>query len=549
MKMKQLKLIKSLARLRPSAWRAGLAAAAIATLGASNALAQLVQPFTQGNVVVERLGNGTSSLNTSNCSIFFDEFTNSGAGLQAPVQSIAIPGTGPTAMVEGNSTASGEMTLSANGQFICFPGGVTNVSNPFNLGSATSAQVPRGVGTLDTYGNYSIVITSSVAFSGGTMRGVASDGNGNFWASGTATAGVAGIYYLGLASASNDIFSANLRCCGLFNGNLWFSTGSGVAPVSIGLWEFSGTPTLTNSLGNTATKIFTTTTSPYNFSVSPDGNTIFYVDDATGIHKLTQSAGTFSEAYVLFAKGCYGLMVDWSTTPATIYATAGNGANNALVTLSDTGANATAVTNANAGANKMFRNLSFTPTNTTFVALPPTITSINPSSLTASSGGIATFTLSGFTGNPIASNNWYQIVGSATNLISHQKGALTLSNLVAGSYSFFAILTNASGSATSSVASLTVTPNPVITAISPTLVATNPGANVTFTLTDSPGTPVANNFWFHISNSVPLTTNLLVGATDTSLTLTGVTTNNAGRYFAILTNSSGSATSGLATPS
>ena len=447
-------------------------------------------PSRRVNLSSNELGNGTASLTTSNCSIFFDEFALNGA----PVQTIPIPSSGPTAMVEGNSTASGEMTLATSGQFICFPGGVTNTSNPFNLGSATSAQVPRGVGILDAFGNYSLVITSSVAYNAGTLRGVASDGSGNFWASGTATT-VGGIYYLGTANPSNVIFSANLRCCGLFNGNLWYSTGSGTP--GIGLWQFTGTPT--TAVGNTATKIFTTTSSPYNFSVSPDGNTIFYADDATGIHKVTSSGGTFSEAYVLTSKGCYGLLVDWSTSPATVYATAGNGANNSLVTISDTGANATVVTNASAGANKMFRNLSFAPTNATFVAFPPSITTITPPSITTSSGGTATFTLSGYAGNPVASNNWYQVVGTTTNLISHQKGALTLSNLVAGSYSFFAILTNASGSATSSVVTLTVTPNPVITAITPTLISTNPGATVKFTLTANPGNPVATNFWFKIS--------------------------------------------------
>jgi hypothetical protein len=520
-------------------------------LFAGNAPAQLVQPFTPGNIVVERLGSGApSSVNASNSSIFFDEFTPSGAA-QTPVQSILIPNSGPTAMVDSSSTASGEMTLGANGQFICFPGGITNSGNTLNLGSATAAQVPRGVGVLDANGTYSLVITSSVAYNAGNIRGVASDGNGNFWASGTATT-VGGIYYLGTGSPSNVIFSANLRCCGLFNGNLWYSTGSGTP--GIGLWQFPGTPT--TSVGNTATKIFTTTSSPYNFSVSPDGNTIFYADDATGIHKLTQSAGAFSEAYVLFSKGCYGLFVDWTTSPATIYATAGNAANNSLITVSDTGAGAAVVTNSIAGTNKMYRNLSFAPTNTTFTALPPSITAINPASLTASSGGTATFKLSGFTGNPIASNNWFEVTGTTTNLISHAPGGvLTLSNLVAGNYSIFAILTNSSGSATSSVASLTVTPNPVITAITPSLIATNPGATVKFTLTANPGTPVANNFWFKIQGG---TTNSLAdgttgsgsvisGSTTTALTISNVSSADAAGYFAILTNTSGAATSSVAT--
>ena len=515
-----------------------------------------MQPFTPGNIVVERLGTGTSSLNTSNNSIFFDEYASTGAG-QTPVQSVPIPSTGPAAMVEGNSTAEGEMTLAGSGLFICFPGGVTNTSNPFSLGSATSAQVPRGVGTVDGNGTYSQAINSSVAYNAGTMRGVVSDGAGNFWASGTAT-GLGGIFYLGTNNASNDIYSANLRCSGIFNGNLYYSTGSGTP--GIGIWEFSGTPALTNAAGNTATHVITTTGSPYNFSVSPDGNTIFFTDDqltstAPGIHKWVNSGGSFSEAYVLVTNPCYGILVDWTTSPATVYATTTNGPNNSIIKVSDTGAGAAIVTNATAGQNKMFRNLSFAPTNSTFVAMPPSITGINPTSVTAASGGTVTFTLSGFTGNPIASNNWYEVSGAITNLISHSKGTLTLSNLVSGNYSIFCILTNASGSAPSSVASLTVTPNPVISAISPSLVITNPGANVTFTLTANPGNPAASDSWYKISGGV---TNLLSdgptgagstisGSATTNLTISTVAFSDAAGYFAILTNPSGSATSAVAT--
>src|SRR5438270_2477655 len=125
MTMNPMQIRKSAARLRGAVWSARVAFAAIAGICTHRASAQMSQPFTQGNIVVEQLGNGITSLNTSNCPIFFDEFATSGAG-QTPIQSLPIPATGPNAMVEGSGGSQGGMTLSANGQFICFPGGVTN---------------------------------------------------------------------------------------------------------------------------------------------------------------------------------------------------------------------------------------------------------------------------------------------------------------------------------------------------------------------------------------------------------------------------------------
>ncbi len=202
----------------------------------------------------------------------------------------------------------------------------------------------------------------------------------------------------------------------------------------------------------------------------------------------------------------------------------------------------------------MYRNLSFVPTNAAPVALPPSITAITPASQTVPNGGNATITLTGFTGNPIASNNWFEVSGGVTNLVSHSKGTLTLSNLVSGSYSIFAILTNASGSVTSSVATLTVTPNPVISAITPTLVATNPGASVTFTLTANTGTPVASNLWFKstaggpslLSDGTTGSGSTISGSSTLSLTISNVSLADETNYFAILTNASGNATSAVA---
>ena len=95
----------------------------------------------------------------------------------------------------------------------------------------------------------------------------------------------------------------------------------------------------------------------------------------------------------------------------------------------------------------------------------PNITGISPASITTNAGSTVTFTLTGTTGVPPASNLWYKIVGPATNLISGATGTTLIFSNVLGSNtaSYFAILTNSSGSSTSAVVSLTVI-DPAITA-------------------------------------------------------------------------------------
>ncbi len=83
---------------------------------------------------------------------------------------------------------------------------------------------------------------------------------------------------------------------------------------------------------------------------------------------------------------------------------------------------------------------------------------------------------------------------------------------------------------------------PTNAVVAPASQTVNAGQNITFTV--SAGGFPASNSWYQIANN---TTNLIVGATNATLTLNGVFGGNGGGYFAILTNSSGSATSEVAT--
>ncbi len=548
MNMNPIQIRKSAARLRSAVWNAKVAVAAIAAICASNATAQLVPSYTPGHLLVERIGDGSVALSSAGAGIFLDEYTPGGT----LVSTVAIPTTGATALVEtGSSTTEGFVSLSPTGTNVVIGG--YNVPVGTLALPGTSAANPRMMATVG-YNGYTPIPSNTTAFSGGNLRSSATDGNGNFWGSGSIT----GVIYFGTNAAAGTISTtlANERVIQVFGGNIWFSTGSG---ATRGVYKITGLPT---SGANTAVSTLNSGpgSAPSQYVFSPDGLQAYVADTSNftnsttvgGIEKWTNNSGTWSMVYTLFPPAS-GLTADWTTTPPTIYAESTSGS--VLFSLQDTGPGATVTTNATAAANTAFRSLVLVPTNAIAGGIAPTITGISPASQIAPNGGTATITLSGFGGSPAASNNWFEVTGGVTNLLStHSIGKLTLSNLVTGTYGFFAILTNSSGSVTSSVANLTVTPNPVITAIAPTLVATNPGASVTFTLTANAGTPVASNLWYHVvagatnllSDGATGSGSVISGSSTFSLTISNVSLADQTNYFAVLTNSSGNATSAVA---
>jgi subtilase family serine protease len=96
----------------------------------------------------------------------------------------------------------------------------------------------------------------------------------------------------------------------------------------------------------------------------------------------------------------------------------------------------------------------------------------------------------------------------------------------AGSYTL--VLTNVYGAITSSVATINVGQPPVITA-APTNVVALAGSNVTFSVSAIGTSPLAYRW---LKNG----TNFSATATNSTLTLTAVTTNNSGNYTVVVTN-------------
>ena len=123
---------------------------------------------------------------------------------------------------------------------------------------------------------------------------------------------------------------------------------------------------------------------------------------------------------------------------------------------------------------------------------------------------------------------------NGSNLVGANTDTFTLANVLrtnAGTYTV--VITNAVGGVTSAPVVVTII-DPAI-ARQPTNLAVASGASAQFEA-DAAGTATNRFQWYCVSNDVAHTTVKLTGKTNNILLLTGVKTNNAGGYFAIVTN-------------
>jgi pectate disaccharide-lyase len=173
---------------------------------------------------------------------------------------------------------------------------------------------------------------------------------------------------------------------------------------------------------------------------------------------------------------------------------------------------------------------------------PPTAPAITtqPQSLAVAAGGSATFSV-GATGTAPLHYQWY--FNTNTPLVNRTNGTLTLAGVSgddAGAYSV--VVSNAAGSVASAAAMLTVTnlvAPPTITA-QPQNQTVTEGQAAQFSVTATGSAPLQYQWYFNAST--PLT-----DATNATLTLGNVSTNDAGSYSVLVSNDYDSTNSSAAT--
>ena len=164
--------------------------------------------------------------------------------------------------------------------------------------------------------------------------------------------------------------------------------------------------------------------------------------------------------------------------------------------------------------------------------VPPSIT-LQPQSDTVTAGGSASFTVLASGTAPLS----YQWRFENSSLLGQTNPTLSLTSLStnqAGDYSV--VISNAAGSITSAVATLTVIPAtpPAITA-QPQPQSVTAGASATFSVSATGTAPL--NYQWHFGATA------LTGETSSTLSLNNVTTNQAGAYRVVVANLAGSVTS------
>ena len=333
-------------------------------------------PITPGNLVVERVGDGTTALSGTSTNVSVLEFTTGGT----PQQTLNLTSTLTSFSESVSATSAGGLNVSTGGSLITVPGYDANSGVSGVVGSASA----REFASISLSGTISSqTLSPSTAYQTNNFRSIVSDGSGNFWGSGTASGagGTGGVHYITSGGTATQLSTTvtNTRWIDVFSNQLWISSAAGaflgISKVGTGLPTTSGqTISLSINLGTGA--------SPYGFFLfDSDANgevdRAWIADDRTsaggGIQRWNFDGSAWSQDYQLrlditgstltnTGSGLLGLRgITGSVNGGTVslFATSSDGSR--LVSFTDTvasGVDPTAFTTlASAGTNFAFRGV------------------------------------------------------------------------------------------------------------------------------------------------------------------------------------------------
>jgi hypothetical protein len=386
-----------------------LAAALFLTLTAAGSAA----PFTTGDIIVERLGDGSTALTSAAFPIALLEYKPAGT----LDQTITTEFTGANLLTDsGSATSNGY--LGSNGTFVAVSGSNSALATVSVAGLNTKATNIFGadgnVAGRVVFPTGGPSGTPPSPFSGNNFRSAYPTSATTFYASGTASGSPntgGPWYYDGAAFTQLSTTATNLRNIGVFNNQLYVSSGSagflGVSTVG------SGTPT---TAGQTTTLVIDggTGASTYGFVLFDTDNNgsvdrAYLADDRTstggGLRRFDFNGSVWTNNYSLLFNttssalvstagagilGIRGLTGTWNAGTATLYATTTETSNNKLVAVTDTGVAPTAFTTVATagGANYVFRGVTLSP-----VSAPPPVGTVSISGEVISEGNSGTSTL------------------------------------------------------------------------------------------------------------------------------------------------------------
>jgi hypothetical protein len=382
-------------------------------------------------------------------------------------------------------------------------------SAPLASGTSSILSLPN-VQPADA-GSYSVVVTNTLgsATSGVAMLTVTIPPTiGTQPQSQTNIAGTTALFYVGATGTAPLNYQWKFGSANLAGATSSALTLTNIQASNVGNY----TVVVSNVAGSTTSSVAVLTV---------------WVPPAVTIQPLSRTnvAGT-TATFSVNATGTAPLSYQWQLNNSPLGGASGSALTLTNVQTSDAGNYAVIVTNVAGSVTSSVATLT--------VWVPPTLAA-QPQSRTNIAGTTATFTVSA-TGTTPLSYQWRlnnSLLGGANG------SALTLTNVQtsdAGNYSV--VITNVAGAITSSPAALTIWVPPQIT-IQPQSQTNIAGTTVSFSVTAT-GTAPLSYQWLLSSNNI-------IGATGTILTLTNVGAINAGIYSVLVTNVAGLALSSNAT--
>jgi len=338
-------------------------------------------PITAGNLVVERLGDGTVALGSTAAQVNVLEVTTAGT----LVQTLTTQFTGSNLQTDSGSATSNGYLGTGGGQYIAVAGhnaavGTASVSGQNNKVAQIIDATTGGVVTRVEFPTGGPTADPPSPFSGNNIRSIVPTGSDTFYVGGHSSGSpvTGGVwYYDGTAFTQlSALAPTNLRNVEIYNNQLYFSTGSGtngIYTMGTGLpTTGSQTPTLVPGLEAPSPFGFvmfdTTGDNVLDLAyVASDQNTTggglnkytFNGTSWTNQWSLLQNVnGTLSPTTATNFAGIRGLAGSFANGIATLYATTTESNNNRLISIIDAGTTPTTFTTLqSAGTNFVFRGV------------------------------------------------------------------------------------------------------------------------------------------------------------------------------------------------
>src|SRR6185436_4935858 len=137
-------------------------------------------PFTAGNIVVYRVGDGAAALGSAATPVFLDEYTPAGAFVQTIALPTAVSGANRRLTASGSSTSEGFVSRSGNDQYLVFTGYDAAVGTAAITGSTGSA-INRVIARVAANGTVDTSTALTDFSSGGNPRSAYSLDGTNVW--------------------------------------------------------------------------------------------------------------------------------------------------------------------------------------------------------------------------------------------------------------------------------------------------------------------------------------------------------------------------------